>query len=60
MFNFGFLENGLEISTPTASLNHILWMNFQEKLFSYYILLTDQILLPDWLYLLRYLVICVL
>ena len=35
-------------------LHRILRMIFQEKCFSYYILLTDQISLPDCLYFLRY------
>ena len=39
-------------------LHHILCMIFQEKCFSCYILLTDQISLPDCLYFSRYWVIC--
>ena len=41
-------------------LYHILCMIFQGKCFSYYILLTDQILLSDCLYFLRYWAISVL
>ena len=40
--------------------HHILSMIFQEKCFSCYILLTDQILLPDCLYFLKYWLIFVL
>ena len=47
MVNFNFSEECLEIVS-------------QEKCFSCYILLTDQISLPDYLYFLRYWVICVL
>ena len=41
-------------------LYHILCMIIQEKYFSCYALLTDQISLPDCLYCLRYWYICVL
>ena len=41
-------------------LHHILCMIFQEKCFSCYILLTDQISLSDCLYFLRYWALCVL
>ena len=41
-------------------LQHILCMVFQQKSSSCYILLTDQISLPDCLYFLRYWAICVL
>ena len=41
-------------------LHLILFMIFQEKCFSCYILLTDQILLSDYLYFSRYWAICVL
>ena len=41
-------------------LHHILCMIFQEKCLSCYILLTDQILLFDCVYFLRYWSICVL
>ena len=41
-------------------LYHILCIIFQEKHFTYQILLTDQILLSDCLYFLRYWSICVL
>ena len=55
MVNFNFPEKGLGLV-----FHHILWMIFQEKCFSCYILLTDQISLSDYLYLLRYWAICVL
>ena len=38
MLNLDFLEKGLGML-----LHHILCVNFQEKIFSSYILLTDQI-----------------
>ena len=41
-------------------LQHILCMIFQQKCFSCYILLTDQISLSDCLYFLRYWTICLL
>ena len=41
-------------------LHHILCMIFQEKCLSFHILLTDQISLSDWPYLLRFQAICVL
>ena len=47
MLDFDFLEKGLGIVSPPYFEN-----NFQEKLLSCYILLTDQISLPDCLYLL--------
>ena len=53
--SFDFLENGLGTSFP----HHVLCMNFQEKCFSHYILLTEQILLSDYLYVLIYWAICV-
>ena len=40
--------------------HHILCMIFQQRCFSCYILITDQILLPDCLYILRYRAICIL
>ena len=49
MLNFDFLEKDLGI----VSLPH-LCMIFQEKCFSCYTLLTNQISLPDYLYFLRY------
>ena len=49
MRNSDFLEKGLGI---VSSL--VLCMIFQEKCFSYYILLTDQISLSDYLYFLKY------
>ena len=42
MLNFGFLEKSLGI----VSRPHFVY-DFQEKLCSYYILITDQISLPD-------------
>ena len=47
MLDFDFLEKGLGIVSPPYFEN-----NFQEKLLSSYILLTDQISLADCLYLL--------
>ena len=41
-------------------LHHILGVIFQEKSFSYYILLTDQVSPSDCLYFLRYRATCVL
>ena len=41
-------------------LHHILCMIFQEKCFSFYILLTDKISMSDCLQVLRYWAICVL
>ena len=55
MLNFDFLKKVFEYF-----LHHILCMIFQEKCFSSYILLADQISLPDYLYFLRYWSICVL
>ena len=49
MLNFDFLKKGLEMF-----LYHTLYMIFKEKCFSCYILLTEQISLPDCLYFLRY------
>ena len=54
MLSVDFLEKGLEI------LRHILCIIFQDKFFSCYIQLTDQISLPGSLYFLRYWAICVL
>ena len=51
--NFQLLEKGLGLFSPPHFC-----MIFQEKHLSYYILLTDQISLPDCLYFLRYRVIC--
>ena len=56
MLNFGFSEKGLELFSPPIFFFEI----FQEKYFSGYILLTDHISLPDYLYFLRYWIICVL
>ena len=55
MLNFDFSENGLELVSPPHFVNE-----FQEKCFSCYILLTDQISLSDCLYFLRYWAICAL
>ena len=49
MLNFNFPES-----------HHILWMIFQEKCFSCYILLTDQTSSSDYLYFSRHWGICVL
>ena len=51
MLNFDFLEMGLG---TVFSKHNILSMVFREKYFSFYILLTDQILLPECLFLLTY------
>ena len=55
MLNFNFLKKGLGIVSPP----HFVY-DFQEKCFSSFTLLTDQISLPDCLYFLRYWSICVL
>ena len=55
MLNCDFLEKGLGIVSY-----HILCMIFQEKSFSYYTILTNQISLPDCLFFLRYWIMCVL
>ena len=55
MLNLDFLDIGLGI----VSLAHFV-MIFQQKCFSCYILLTDQVSLPDRLNFLRYWAICVL
>ena len=55
MLHFNFFKKGLGIVSPPHFC-----MIFQEKCFSSYILLTEQISLPDCLYLLRYWSICVL
>ena len=49
MLNFGFLDKGLGI----VSLAHFVY-DFQQKDFSCYTLLTDQISLPGCPYFLRY------
>ena len=55
MINSDFLKNGLGIvSSPD------LLYEFSRKMFSSYILLTDQISFPDCLTFLRYWLICVL
>ena len=54
--NFDFLEKGQGI----VFFYHILCLFFQEKCFSYYILINDQISLCNCLYSLRNWVICVL
>ena len=53
MVNFNFLEKGLRLVSPPH-----LCMIFQEKCFSCYILITDQISLSDCLYFSRYWTIC--
>ena len=58
MLNVDFLEKGLGIFTPPHFVYD--FMILQEKCFSCYILLNDQILLPDYLYFLRYWSMCVL
>ena len=55
MFNFEFLEKYLGIVS-----HRILYMVFQEKCFSCYIFLTDQVSFSDCLYFLRYWAISVL
>ena len=55
MLNFSFLEKGLGIVSPPYFV-----LIFQQKCFSCYILVTDQISLPDCLYFLRCWAICVL
>ena len=55
MLNFDFLEKGLGIVSPS----HFVYV-FQEKYFSSYILLTDQVALSDCDYFLRYWRKCVL
>ena len=55
MLNFDFLEKGLGIASPSH-----FFKDFSRKVFSCYILLTNQILSPDYLYFLRYWAICVL
>ena len=53
MLNFDFIEKGLGVVSPPNFV-----YDFQEKCFSCYILLTDQILLSDCLYFLRRYVYC--
>ena len=53
MLNFDFLGKSLGIVSPA----HFVY-DFQQKCFSCYILLTDEILLPRCLYFLRYWAIC--
>ena len=55
MLNFNFSENGLGFVSPP----HFVY-DFQEKSFSCYILLTEQISLSDCLYFSKYWTICVL
>ena len=55
MLNFNFPEKGLGLVSPPH-----LWTIFQEKFFSCYIPLTDQISLSDYLYFSRYWAISVL
>ena len=55
MFKLNFAEKGVGIF-----LHHIFCVSFEEKYFSCYILLTDQISLSDCLYFSKYWAICVL
>ena len=55
MLNFGFSEKDLAIV-----FHQILCMILQEKCFSCYILQTDEILLSNCMYFLRYWEICAL
>ena len=55
MLNFDFIEKELEI----VSLPPFVY-DFSRKIFSSYILLNDQISLPDCICVLRYCLICVL
>ena len=55
MLNFSFSEKGLGLVSPP----HFVY-GFSRKCFSCYILLTNQIYLPDTLYFSRYLTIRVL
>ena len=55
MLNFDFLEVDLGIVSPPH-----FGYDFSKKCFSCYVLLTDQVSLPDCLYFLRYWSICVL
>ena len=55
MLNFDILDKGLGIVSPA----HFVY-EFSTKMFSYYILLTDKISLPGFVYFLRYWAKCVL
>ena len=55
MLNLDFLDKGLGIVSPD-----ILYIIFQQKCSSCYMLLTDQIRLSDTFYFLRYWAICAL
>ena len=55
MLNFNFLKKGLGIVSPLHFM-----CDFSKKRFLCYILLTDKIPLPDYLYFLRCWSICVL
>ena len=55
MLNFDILEKSLGMLSPSYFV-----YDFSRKMFSCYILLTDQISLSDYLYFLRYWAICVL
>ena len=55
MLNFEFLEKGLGIVSPPP-----LCINFQEKCFSCFNLLTDQISQSDCFWILQHWVTCVL
>ena len=49
MLNFGFLEKGLELVSPP----HFVY-DFLRKYYSFYAVLTDEVLFSDCLYFLRY------
>ena len=56
MLNFDFLEKGMEVVTPP----HFVCNVSKKKCYLCYNLLTDQILLSDFIYFLRYWAMCVL
>ena len=57
MLNFDFLDKGLGV----VSLSHCVYdiSKKKKKCFSCYVLLTDQISLPDCLYFMKYWSICI-
>ena len=55
MLNLNFLEKALKIVFPLYFV-----YNFPRKMFSAYTLFAEQISFPDFIYLLRYWLICVL
>ena len=55
MLNFDFLRKGPEIVSPPYFVD-----DFQEKCYSSYILLTNQISFSDCLFFTRYWIVCVL